>query len=77
MVYPPLFDTVPNVLFTGLAALQDSTVLKTTSFAPNRHFRGRFSQVRCNLGWVHWLQDSLVIVSFSFYYDKVEICAKL
>jgi len=41
----------PNGLFTGLAALQDSTVLKTRFFAPNRHFRGRFSQVRYNLGW--------------------------
>jgi hypothetical protein len=36
----------PNGLFTGLAGLQDSTVLKTRFFAPNRHFRGRFSQVQ-------------------------------
>lgn len=46
-------DVVPeqsNGLFTGLAGLQDSTVLKSRFFAPNRHFRGRYSQVRCNLG---------------------------
>jgi hypothetical protein len=39
-----------NGLFTGLAGLQDSTVLKSRFFAPNRHFRGRYRQVRCNLG---------------------------
>ena len=57
----------PNDLFTGLAGWQDSTVLKTTLFAPNRHFRGESSQVRCNLGCAafgnfvtHWLSPSKI-----------------